>query len=72
MDLRRKGNWREGRLAGDILDLLGSLLRSRYCRMNVTLRPGKPEDVKVCATICYEAFQQDFRGAQFRSRHTVR
>ncbi len=25
--------------------------------MNITLRPGKPEDVKVCATICYEAFR---------------
>ncbi|MGO9246509.1 MAG: GNAT family N-acetyltransferase [Verrucomicrobiia bacterium] len=25
--------------------------------MNITLRPGKPEDVKVCATICYEAFK---------------
>jgi N-acetylglutamate synthase-like GNAT family acetyltransferase len=26
--------------------------------MNCTLRPGRPEDVKVCATICYEAFKR--------------
>lgn len=25
--------------------------------MNVTLRPGHPEDAKICGTICYEAFK---------------
>jgi N-acetylglutamate synthase-like GNAT family acetyltransferase len=26
--------------------------------MNITVRTGKPGDVKICATICYEAFQR--------------
>jgi hypothetical protein len=25
--------------------------------MNLTMRPGKPEDAKACGAICYEAFK---------------
>ena len=25
--------------------------------MEITIRPGKPEDAKACGTICYEAFK---------------
>jgi len=33
--------------------------------MNLTLRPAKPEDAKVCGTICYEAFKTISRTHNF-------
>jgi N-acetylglutamate synthase-like GNAT family acetyltransferase len=59
LNLRRKGNWRERRFAESHSGLVEEISFGLNAAVtNITLRPGKPEDVKVCATICYEAFKR--------------